>query len=100
MLSLEMLISIGAGLVLVGIGFVIIDYFLVHLVRRMYPQGPQAWNQMDVSHLNTGDQRRFQAIPTRYKEVTSHKMMKLGLVVSFLGLLILVGSGVWHLVSK
>lgn len=100
MATLEMLVSIGAGLAAVGLGFVVIDYFLVRLVKRMYPQGSQAWTQMDISHLNAKDQRRFHAIPTRYEEVTSHKMRRLGLVVSVCGLLILAGCGVWHFVCR
>jgi NADPH-dependent 7-cyano-7-deazaguanine reductase QueF-like protein len=100
MASLELVVSVGAGLAAVGIGFVVIDYFLVRLVKRMYPQGSQAWTQMDISHLNAKDQRRFQAIPTRYEEVTSHKMRRLGLAVSACGLLILVGCGIWHFVSR
>ncbi len=98
MATLEIFISIGAGLAGVGIGLVVIDYFLVCLVKRMYPQGSQSWTQMDISHLNAKDQRRFHAILTRYEEVTAHKMRRLGLVVSACGLLILAGCGVFVMV--
>lgn len=96
----EMFISIGAGLTILGIGFVIIDFFLVRLVKRMYPQGSNAWIQMDISHLKAKDQCRFQAIPFRYEEVISHKMRRLGLATSICGLLILAGCGFWYLISK
>ncbi|MEI7851337.1 MAG: hypothetical protein WCH86_05850 [Kiritimatiellales bacterium] len=100
MFQLELIISVGAGLFLVGIGFVIIDYFLVNLLKRMYPQGAQTWNQMDVSNLTQKDQSRFGRVPAKYEEVTTHKMRKLGLTVLVFGLFILIGCGIWHLLFK
>jgi len=100
MFQLELIVSIGAGLAVLGIGLVGIDYFLARLVKRMHPEGSQGWRQVDISELTSKDQRRFQAIPSRYEEMTSRKMRKRGFAVSVCGLLILAGCGVWHLFSK
>lgn len=100
MFQRELIVSIGAGLAVLGVGLAVIDYFLARLVKRMYPQGSQGWRQVDISGLTSKDQRRFQAFPSRYEEMTSHKMRKRGFAISACGLLILVGCGVWYLFSK
>ena len=97
----EMFISIGVGLIVLGLALVIIDFFIVRLIKKMYPNGLQEIDESpELSNLDSSERQRYESIWSRYYDGVTHRMKRIGLVVSMTGILILGLCGILNLLPK
>ena len=94
---METLIKIAAGLLVLGLGFTILDFCVAKLLRKMYPD-PNYWNEeLSSSDLSPEQRRRFQQRKRLYLNGVSHRFRKWGINLFLIGGLLLATSGVLHI---
>ena len=97
----EFIASVGGGLVLLGIGFVIMDSFMARLAPKLRRPGVHDLSdqQMLVSIAKPEDRRRAKIANLNYEAIT-HRMRRGGLIVVAAGAVLLLGSLAFHSLSK
>jgi len=77
---------------LLGFGFMVIDYFLVAVMRRMYPD-PEYWNQ-EIGFVDRQSANRdaFSNRKRLYEAVVAHTFRKWGILTFIVGTIALVAS--------
>ena len=94
----EFAVSAGAGLVLLGFGLVLVDFFVARLLRQTHPPELDVSEQdLLVSALSDKEKRRIQTVQSRYHAGVTHRMRRGALVVIGTGLLVLVVTGITRL---
>ena len=101
-MTAEFIASVGGGLILLGIGFVVIDYFMARLAPRIRRPGVHNLpdQQMLVSIAKPEDRRRIKIANLNYEAAITHRMRRGGLIVSGIGMLLLLGAFGFQLFIK
>jgi len=93
---MELLGSFGGGLIFLGIGVVIFDFFSARLIKRIYPD-PEYWNEeTNLPTLSPQDQKSFGRRKRLYQDAVSHRFRKWGIALFLIGVLLLVSSFLLH----
>ena len=99
-MSTQLFFSAGAGLVLLGIGFVVLDFFIARESRRL--RRPEIVGRSDqemlVSIAKPEERRRIKFATTTYEAAVTHRMRRGGLVVIVIGIALLLGA--WAFYSR
>jgi len=82
---MEILLSIGLGLVVLGLGFIVIDFFLVRLLRKMYPDSNYWIEEPDV---RAEDRRSFVNRRRLFDAAASHRLRNWGVIIFVVGALL------------
>jgi len=91
---MELLVKFGAGLMLVGIGVVIFDFFTARLIKRIYPD-PEYWNEeLNFPTLSPEDQKSFPRRKRLYQDAISHRFLKWGIAIFVIGGLLVAASAI------
>jgi len=98
----EFIASVGGGLVLLGIGFVIMDFFMARLAPKLRRPGVHDLSdqQMLVSIAKPEDRRRAKIANLNYEAAITHRMRRGGLIVAAAGAVLLLGSLAFHTLTK
>jgi hypothetical protein len=89
---MELLVKFGAGLMLVGIGVVIFDFFTARLIKKIYPD-PEYWNEeLNFPTLSPEDQKSFPQRKRLYQDAISHRFRKWGIAIFVIGGLLVAAS--------
>jgi hypothetical protein len=101
-MTAEFIASVGGGLVLLGIGFVIMDFFMARLAPKLRRPGLHDLSdqQMLVTIAKPADRRRTKLANLNYEAAVTHRMRRGGLVVSAAGVVLLLGSVAYQLITK
>ena len=99
---MKFLTGIGAGLILLGIGFVIMDFFLARLAKRIGRTGVHDLSdqQMLITVTKPGERRRLKVANCNYDAAITHRMRRGGLIVAAAGAIILLGVSTFQLLTK
>ncbi len=94
--------GIGGGLVLLGIGFVIMDLFMARLAPKLRRPGVHDLTdqQMLVSIAKPEDRRRTKIANLNYQAAVTHRMRRGGLIVIAAGIVLLLGSLAFQLITR
>ncbi len=77
--SIELLGAFGGGLILLGIGVVIFDFFAARVIKRIYPD-PEYWNEeLNFPTHSRKDQKSFPRRKRLYQDSVSHRFGKWGI---------------------
>ena len=97
-MNTELFFSVGAGLVLLGIGFVVLDFFFARESRRL--RRPEIVGRTDqemlVSIAKPKDRRRIKFATTTYEAAVTHRMRRGGFVVIVIGIALLLGTWAYY----
>jgi hypothetical protein len=86
---MKALISASLGLMALGLGFVIIDFFIVKLLLKMYPD-PKYWDEELNSPQLTLEQRRsLERRQNLYHTGVNHRFRIYGIILFCVGSLLL-----------
>lgn len=97
----EIFLSLGAGFVVLGLVLVIIDFFIVRLIKRIYPVGLQGLDKRpELDDLDSSERRRYELLRSRYYDGVTHRMRKIGLMISLIGIFSLGLCGILNLLPK
>ena len=89
MMPYELIFSMGAGLIALGIGIVLVSFFIKRLLRRVYPDGDQAWRGFKTGNGSINEKKKLALMEKRYRSFMSHSMVRLGCGVVFSGFLLI-----------
>ena len=81
----------GSALVLLGLGFVVIDYFLVRAFSRVHAAELAALPAQLPATAERAVRRRWEFC----RAIVSHRMRRGGLLVSLVGIIVLLLCGVY-----
>ncbi len=96
---METLMRTAAGLMVLGLGFAVIDFFLAKLLLKMYPD-PNYWTEELSSPSLTQKQRRSLEQRQRlYQNGISHRFRKWGIALFLIGGLVLAASALVHVLK-
>ena len=101
-MNAQLIAGAGGGLILLGIGFVILDFFMARLAPRLRRPGIHDLldQEMLISIAKPQDRRRTKWANLNYEAATTHRMRRGGLVVMAAGLVILIGAVVFQMVRR
>lgn len=93
-MTAEFIASVGGGLILLGVGFVIMDFFMARLASKLRRPCVQDLSdqQMLVSIAKPEDRRRAKIANLNYEVAITHRMRRGGLIVVAAGVVLLLGS--------
>ncbi len=99
---MKSLTGIGAGLILLGMGFVIMDFFLARLVKKIRRTGVHDLSdqQMLITVTKPGERRRLEIAKRNYDAAITHRMRRGGIIVAAAGAIILLGLSIFQLLTK
>jgi len=93
---METMIKIAAGLMVLGLGFAVIDFCLAKLLQKMYPD-PNYWTKELGSPVLSSEQKRsLQQRQRLYQNGISHRFRKWGIILFLFGSLPLAIGGILH----
>jgi hypothetical protein len=94
--------GVGGGLILLGIGFVIIDVFMGRLAPRLRQPGIHDLSDQEIliSIGKPKDRRRTKWANLNYEAAITHRMRRGGLIVIAVGILLLLGAGAIQLLTR
>ena len=93
-LNREFAVSIGAGLILLSCGLMVMDYFMARLANRIdAPEYRITDQELLVSAMPDKEKRRIRTMQARRRAAVTHRMRRGAYVVIGLGCLILLA--VW-----
>jgi hypothetical protein len=100
-MTAQLIASIGGGLILLGICFLIMDFFVARLVPKLRRPGVHDLSdqQMLVSVAKPADRRRTKMANLNYEAAVTHRMRRGGLIVIAAGVAFLLGSLAYQLLS-
>src|SRR5436190_17265268 len=85
---MEILLSVGLGLMVLGLGFIVIDFFLVRLLRKMHAD-PNCWIEEPAApDLRPEDRRTFVNRRRLFDAAASHRLRNWGVIVFVVGALL------------
>jgi len=101
-MTAQSIAGVGGGLVLLGIGFVIMDFFMARFVSGIKRSGVHDLSdqQMLVSIAKPEDRRRITIANLNYEAAVTHRMRRAGLIVTVAGLAVLLGAVAFQLLTK
>jgi len=101
-MTAQFIASIGGGLILLGIGFVIMDFFMARFARTIKRPGVHDLSdqQMLVSIAKPEDRRRVKIATLNYEAAVTHRMRRVGLIVSSAGVVVLLVSAAFQFLMK
>lgn len=101
-MTAEFFASIGGGLILLGIGFIIMDYFMARLVRKLRRPGLHDLSdqQLLVSIAKPEQRRRQKFVNLNYEAAVTRRMRRGGLLVAAAGVALLLASLPFLVVTK
>ena len=96
-MDVELIGGFGGGLVFLGIGFTIIDYFLAKLLLKMYPD-PNYWKvALSFPDLSLKQRRSLEQRQRLYQNGVSHRFRKWGIALLLFGGLLLATVGIFQI---
>ena len=92
----------GGGLILLGIGFIILDFFMARIAPGIKRPGFHGLSdqQMLISIAKPQERRRMKFAVLSYEAALTHRMRRGGLVVIAVGLFMLVGAIAYQMFTK
>lgn len=91
---MELLVKFGAGLMLVGVGVVVFDFFTARLIKKIYPD-PEYWNEeLNFPTLSPQEQKSFPRRKRLYQDAISHRFRKWGIAIFVIGGLLVATSAI------
>jgi hypothetical protein len=94
---MELLGAFGGGLMFLGIGVIIFDFFTARLIKKIYPD-PEYWNEkLNFPTLSPEDQKSFPRRKHLCQDALSHRFRKWGIGIFLLGTLLIVTNVLCHL---
>jgi len=93
---MELLGAFGGGLMFLGIGVLIFDFFAARVIKRIYPN-PEYWNEeLNLPTLSPEDQKSFPRRKRLYQDAVSHRFRKWGVTLFLIGGLLVATSALVH----
>jgi hypothetical protein len=94
-MSIGDLFGVGVGLIVIGLFFVLMDYLLIRLLLRAGASEPETWTVEATLPPGTSseDVRRYKMT----RAAMTHRFRRGGIVTAVVGLVVLLGSGLWIL---
>jgi hypothetical protein len=101
-MTTEFIASIGGGLILLGIGFVVMDHFMARLAARISRTGVHDLSdqQMLVSIAKPEYRRRTKIANLNYEAAITHRMRRGGFILAGVGVALLLGTVAFQLLAK
>lgn len=97
-MNTEFLRGLGGGLLFLGLGFAIIDFFLAKLLRKIYPD-ENYWNEeLSLPNLSPEQRRKLEQRRRLYLNGVSHRFRKWGIILFFIGGLMLAAVCILHVI--
>jgi hypothetical protein len=93
-MTTELFFSVGAGLVLLGIAFVILDYFLARVCLHLRRTGivGRFDQEMLVSIAKPAERWRVKVATKTYEAAVTHRMRRGAFIVIVIGVAVLLGT--------
>ena len=89
---MELIGGFGGGLLFLGIGVVVLDFFTARLIKKIYPN-PEYWNEeLNFPTLSLEDQISFARRKRLYLDAVSHRFRKWGIALFLIGGLLIATS--------
>jgi hypothetical protein len=94
-MSIGDLFGVGVGLVVIGLFFILFDYLMVRLLVKAGASEPETWTVEATLPPETSkeDVRRYKMV----RATMTHRFRRGGIVTAVVGLVVLLGSGLWTL---
>jgi hypothetical protein len=101
-MTADLIGGVGGGMILFGIGFVVMDFFMARLAPRIKRPGVHDLSdqEMLISIAKPQDRRRTMWANLNYEAAITHRMRRGGLIVIAVGVLLLLGAGAFQLLTK
>ncbi|HEU5122559.1 MAG TPA: hypothetical protein VFW05_00690 [Verrucomicrobiae bacterium] len=93
---MELLLKIAVGLMALGLGFTVIDFFLAKLLFKMYPD-PNCWDEaLSSPDLSPEQRSSLEQRQRLYQNGISHRFRKWGITLLLFGVLLFATVGIIH----
>jgi hypothetical protein len=92
-LNMELAVSSGAGLVLLGFGFIVLDYFMARSIARLdVPEWKITDEELLLDTMPDKEKCRVRRLQARQHAILGHRMRRGALFVVGLGCCILLAA--------
>ena len=101
-MNAEFIESVGRGLILLGIGFVILDFFMARFARRIKQLGVHDLSdqQLLISIAKPQERRRMKIANLNYEAAITHRMRRRGLLIMTAGFVMLIGALAYRTLTR